>query len=81
MLTVTLLSVIACIVKFFFDGVSFSIFGHMVILGHADASTFGSILTPILSAHGVREWKLNSQDSDSSEDASNEPSKVDNPDV
>ncbi len=56
-LTLTVFVVVACTIKFVMEGVTFHLFGHPVDLGHADASTYGAILAPVLGAHSVREYK------------------------
>jgi len=45
-------AVICAVVKFLADGVTFTAFGHPVSLGHVDPLAYGSLLTPILAAHG-----------------------------
>lgn len=47
----TCYTVIVCVIKFLFEGVTFDVLGHAVNLGHADAMTYGALLTPILGAH------------------------------
>ena len=51
MLTLSLFVVTACTVKFLFEGVAFNLGGFNISLGHADALTYGALLTPVLSAH------------------------------
>lgn len=47
--------VIAAAVKFLLDGVTFSVNGHPMDLGHLDSMTYATFLTPVLGAHG---WVL-----------------------
>lgn len=64
-----------CTIKFFFEGVSIDIAGHVFSLGHADAMTYGAMLAPILGVHGANEYKRMSMiDSGTSQG-------VDNPDA
>lgn len=72
--TLVCLSVLACVLKFFFEGVTLHIFGHPVQLGHADAMSYGAILSPILGAHAARGWS-----GGGSSDASNP--NIENPDA
>jgi hypothetical protein len=51
MMTLAFLAGVACIIKFLFEGVSFTIMGHIVNLGHVDSMTYVSLLTPVLGAH------------------------------
>ena len=68
MLTLSVFVVIACTVKFIFEGVNFSIAGHIFNFGHVDAMTYGALLTPVLGAHSYMNVKIPSTN------------KVDNPD-
>lgn len=45
-------SVICCVGKFLIDGVTFTVHGSPVSLGHMDPLAYGSLLTPLLAAHG-----------------------------
>lgn len=45
-------SVVIAVAKFLIDGVTFEIAGHPVNLGHMDPLAYGSLLTPLLAAHG-----------------------------
>lgn len=58
MLTLMALTVLVCVVKFFFEGVSVTLFGHTLSLGHADPLSYGAILSPVLGAHATREWRI-----------------------
>lgn len=56
-LTMTCFIVVLCGLKFLFDGVEITIFGHIISFGHADPMAYGTLLTPVLGAHGAREWR------------------------
>lgn len=56
------LAVLAATVKFLFEG------GPITLFGHADATTYGLFLTPVLGAHSYMHTK------------GNQTMKVDNPD-
>lgn len=56
--TMTVLAVFACIIKFLFDGDTFSVLGHAVIIGHMEPASYATFLTPILGAHAAKEWKV-----------------------
>lgn len=58
--------VLVCSVRFLFDGVHIGNFSF----GHVDAIAYGSILTPVLAAHGFTYFK-----------DSNYKQKVDDPDA
>lgn len=60
MLTLTVLAVLICILRFLFDGATFVIFGHVLNLGHVDSMSYGALLSPVLGAHGAKEWKMSS---------------------
>lgn len=49
-ITIIVLSVTAA--KFLFEGVSLTLWGHIINLGHADAATYMAVLAPVLGAHG-----------------------------
>lgn len=69
MLTMACITVAVCTFKFLLEGISFVIGGHPISFGHADAMTYGALLTPVLGAHATREWKIPQR------------SKVDDPDA
>ena len=52
MMTLSVIAALACVVKFLADGVTFTLYGHTMNLGHADSMAYGALLTPILGAHG-----------------------------
>ena len=68
-LSLVVFAVIIAGLKFLLDGVSVTIFGHLVNFGHTDSLSYGSMLTPILGAHGY----ISGQPTKSA-------GKVDNPD-
>lgn len=49
-----ILVVTVCSLRFLLDGVSFS----GVVIGHVDPLAYGSILTPVLAAHGWIKTKM-----------------------
>lgn len=57
-LSITAFVVVLCTVKFFFEGVTLEIAGHVLSLGHADSLSYGAILGPVLGAQGAREWRI-----------------------
>lgn len=69
-LQLSVLVVAVCALRFLFDGLSVTIGGHNLTLGHIDALAYGSILTPVLGAHGYIKASLNKG-----------RKRVDNPDV
>lgn len=73
LLTMSCIVVGVCAIKFLFEGVSFVVFGHTVSLGHADALSYGAMLTPVLGAHGASEFQRVKKERDGT-------SAIDNPD-
>lgn len=73
-LTLTCFAVIICVVKFLFEGVELAVHGHVLSLGHADAASYMAILTPVMGAHGVREFR-------NMPNPEQEPTRPDNPDL
>lgn len=59
--TTTCAVMLICAIKFFLEGISISLGGHTLSFGHGDASTYAAILTPILGAHGVKEFRRDRQ--------------------
>lgn len=51
-LSLSAFCIIVCSLKFFLDGVVIHLMGHSVAFGHVDALSYGSLLTPVLGAHG-----------------------------
>lgn len=41
-----------CALRFLFDGVAITILGQRIEIPHTDSLAYGSILTPVLAAHG-----------------------------
>lgn len=74
LLTMSCIVVGVCALKFLMEGVSFLAFGHTISLGHADALSYGAMLTPVLGAHGASEYKRISKGNDGT-------AAVDNPDL
>lgn len=73
LVTVTILICCVCAAKFLFEGISFTLFGHIISLGHADSMSYGAMLGPTLGAHGAVEFnRVSNQDP-------NQP-RVDDPD-
>jgi len=72
MLTLVFYAVIVAGIKFIMEGVSFSVMGHVLNLGHTDAATYAAFLTPILGTHGFI---------DSKTPHLTQPPKVDDPDA
>jgi|SRR5579859_4495289 len=51
-LTLVVLAVMSAVIKFLLDGVTIDIFGHIINFGHTDSVSYGTMLSPILGAHG-----------------------------
>jgi hypothetical protein len=49
--------VISATLKFLFEGVTMTAAGRVFDLGHADALTYGALLTPVLGAHSYMKGK------------------------
>lgn len=49
--TLAVITILACVLKFLMEGVTFDLAGHAVSLGHADSLTYAALLTPVLGAH------------------------------
>ncbi len=58
-LKLSALVVIVCCFRFLLDGVEWTLFGHPISFGHVDPLAYGSILTPVLGAHGYIHSQLN----------------------
>lgn len=52
MLTLVVFAVVAAVVRFFLDGVTITVVGQSITLTHQDPLAYGSLLAPILGAHG-----------------------------
>ena len=52
LLALIVVTVLSCVLKFLAEGVTFTVHGNLVNLGHTDSLAYGSILTPLLMAHG-----------------------------
>lgn len=48
----SILVVAICCFRFLFDGIHMVIFGHPFSIDHVDSTSYASILTPVLGAHG-----------------------------
>ena len=55
--------------RFALDGLNINIFGHLISIGHTDSLSYGSLLSPVLGAHGYVSTR-----------PSQSISRVDNPD-
>jgi len=55
--TMSLVVVLACVVKFLVDGVTFTWGGNTYNLGHIDSMTYAALLTPVLGAHSWQSIK------------------------
>ncbi len=51
MVTLTVLTTIAAVVRFLFDGITIKLFEHTLVIGHIDAAVYIALLAPILGAH------------------------------
>ncbi len=49
---VAIAATIACIIKFLAEGVSFTLFGSPVTLGHVDSAAYATLLAPLWASHG-----------------------------
>lgn len=59
MIKLSVMVVTVCSFRFLFDGVVITIGSNTFSLGHIDALSYGSIMTPILGVHGYIHTKLN----------------------
>ena len=48
---VAIVASVACIVKFLIDNITITIAGTSIALGHVDAMTYATFLTPLWGAH------------------------------
>jgi len=62
----TVIVVLVCSIRFLLDGITVSMFGHSLTVGHTDPLAYGSFLAPLLGAHGYIHTRT---------------TKVDNPDA
>lgn len=60
--------VLVCCLRFLFDGIEITIAGHSLSLGHMDPLAYGTILAPVLGAHGYIRANIGKR------------TKIDNPD-
>ncbi len=56
-LTMVVFVIVVCAIKFLLDGVTLKLFGHVISFGHTDSFSYGSLLSPVLGAHGFIEGK------------------------
>jgi hypothetical protein len=56
---VAVLATIACVLKFLVEGVTFTLFGSLVNLGHVDSMTYTALLAPLWASHGYIKGKSN----------------------
>lgn len=73
-LTLSFIVVSVCALRFLFDGLSLNILGHTLDIGHMDPLAYGSILTPVLGAHGYVQTRRNYH-------SMPKGSEIDNPDA
>ncbi len=59
LLSLVVFVVIICGIKFLFDGATIQIFGHLINFGHVDSMSYGTMLAPMLGAHGYVATKPN----------------------
>lgn len=59
LLSLVVFVVIICGLKFLMDGATIQIFGHMISFGHVDSMSYGTMLAPMLGAHGYVTTKPN----------------------
>lgn len=57
--TMALIVVVTCALRFLLDGITLTLFGHSLSIGHTDPLAYGAILTPILAAHGYVRVRIN----------------------
>jgi hypothetical protein len=56
LLTATVLSIALVAIRFFVDGMTFTLFGHVLSFTHVDSASYAALLSPIAGAHGVKEF-------------------------
>ncbi len=56
MLTAVVFSITLVAIRFFVDGVTFTLFGHIINFGHVDSASYATLLSPIAGAHGLKEF-------------------------
>lgn len=59
MLTLSVLVVVASVIKFLIDGLHLVAFGHTLDIGHTDPMSYGSLLAPVLGAHSFQSTRDN----------------------
>lgn len=52
MLTLVYLTVVVCLTKFLFEGMTVTLAAYTFTLAQSDAGTYAALLAPILGAHG-----------------------------
>lgn len=52
MVTLVVVAVLAAVFKFLTDGISVTVGSHIINFGHVDSMAYGSLLAPVLGAHG-----------------------------
>lgn len=57
MTTLLVITTTVASLKFLMDGVTLHISSHVISFGHMDALSYGSLLAPLLGAHGYIEGK------------------------
>lgn len=56
-LTLSYIAVFAATAKFLLDGVTLTLHGQTIDFGHMDSLSYGTLLAPILGAHGYMSVK------------------------
>lgn len=72
-LTLAFIVTIAATIKFLLDGVTVTVADHVINFGKVDALSYGSLLAPVLGAHGYLDGRFKKREE------SNE--RPDNPDL
>lgn len=57
MMTLVVLTVVCCLVKFVLEGVVVTLYGNTVNFGHVDATVYLTLLSPILGSYSFIESK------------------------
>lgn len=52
MLTMVVLAIVVCLMKFLFEGITITVAAYSLTVGHSDAGTYAALLGTILGAHG-----------------------------
>ncbi len=57
MLTLAFIVTIAATIRFLLDGVTVTVFDHVIAFGKVDALVYGALLTPVLGAHSFKDTR------------------------